>query len=223
LALYPKAIKRLIPAGPNDPRIEAAGLVFHVAVSEAASLHDWFDGPSNGVEAHFYVRRDGTVEQYRDTAYEADAQGAGNSWGSHLPLAGMLSVETQGMGSGEWTPEQIAALKELIVWAATEHGFPVALATSPTSGGIGYHCQFAAWNPNGHSCPGPDRVRQFRAVLVPWFPVALAPAAPPHKSKVDKFRDRLTALVKAAKPGSRRREQLTKARNALPGGKNRKG
>ena len=40
------------------------GDVFHVAVSEAKSLHDFFMN-NGGIESTGYIRRDGTIEQYR--------------------------------------------------------------------------------------------------------------------------------------------------------------
>ncbi len=157
----------MIAPGANDPRIDAVGILFHVAVNEGPSLYDYFAHRSGGIESHFYIRRDGTIEQYRDTAYEADANGEGNSFGS--PRRGFLSVETQGMEFGRWTDEQVASLKRLTVWAAHEHGFPLVKATAWDGHGVGYHRLYREWNKNGHTCPGPDRVAQFNEVFVPWL------------------------------------------------------
>ncbi len=79
MALCPFAVKKLIPPGANDPRIKATQVILHVAVSEGESLYDFFAHRSGGIESHFYVRRDGTIEQYRDTAFEADANYTANS------------------------------------------------------------------------------------------------------------------------------------------------
>lgn len=177
MALYPKAKLELIKPGANDPAIKAVGIVYHVAVSTSDDIRSVFtDG--RGIESHFYVRFDGSVLQYRDTAFEADAQFAGNSFGT--PRKGLISVETEGLGSGTWTAAQVTALKELTVWAAKTHGFKVVKATAWNSGGVGYHSQFIEWNTSNHSCPGPDRVKQFATVFVPWFPHAFdAPAVKP--------------------------------------------
>lgn len=168
MAIYPNAIKKLIRPGSHDPRMDACGIVFHVAVSKSDSLHTFFlhDG---GIESHFYVRYDGTVEQYRDTAWEADAQSKGNSFFRHGRRVGFISVETEGMGPGTWTKAQVESLQALTLWAAAEHGFPLRKCPGPYSPGVGYHRLFSAWNPNHHSCPGPDRVRQFDRVFVPWL------------------------------------------------------
>lgn len=159
MSLYPRAIKKLIAPGANDPRIKPTCVILHVAVSEGASLYSYFNGPSGGVESHFYVRRDGTVEQYRDTDYQADAQ-LGSAWNQ-------ISVETQGMGSGEWTPAQLTALRDLIRWAASTHGFSIRLNDSEANPrGVGWHAQYRSWSGgDGRTCPGPDRVKQIPALV----------------------------------------------------------
>lgn len=162
MALYSPAIKRLIPPGPNDPRITARVLILHIAVSESASLYDWFNGRSGGVESHFYIRRDGTVEQYRDTAFEADANTDANRFA--------ISIETQGMEHGEWTPEQVAAIKALIDWCHDVHDIPKTVPKSWDGSGVGFHTQFPGrWDKRGASCPGPDRKRQYWDDIVPWL------------------------------------------------------
>lgn len=170
MAIYRKALQKLIKPGPTDPRVDVmVGTVAHVAVSMADSLHDWFDGPSGGVESHFYIRLDGVVEQYRDTAYEADAQGAGNSWLAGGKRYGFISYETEGMGSGKWSAAQLASIKELILWGESVHHYPMVKATSPHGPGHGYHALFDAWNRDHHACPGADRIKQFNNELVPWL------------------------------------------------------
>ena len=162
MALYPKAIKKLIAPGPNDPKIKARIAILHVAVSEQPSLYPYFNGPSGGVESHFYVRRDGIVEQYRDTAYQADANTDANDFA--------ISIETQGMASGQWTAAQLASIKALLVWCNQVHGIPLVKCPTWNGSGVGYHTQFpGTWDKRGASCPGPDRIKQFYNVLVPWM------------------------------------------------------
>jgi hypothetical protein len=43
------------------------------------------------------------------------------------------------------------------------------MCPTPTSAGFGYHRMFDAWNPHGHSCPGPDRVAQWEQTIGPWI------------------------------------------------------
>lgn len=172
---YPPATQKLITPGSNDPRIQPVGVVLHVAATEALSLYNWFNGPSGGIESHLYLRYNGSWEQYRDFEHEADAQYLGNSWVSGAHRNGFISVETQGLGAGRWTPEQMESITEFLLWASREFGFPlrkvlVAQPSSPAQGGVGYHTQFGSWsNVSGKTCPGPDRIQQFHDVLVPWM------------------------------------------------------
>src|SRR5690554_5572639 len=109
----------------------------HVAVSEAASLHGFFSGAA--VCSHFYVRKDGTVEQYIDTIYESHADLHGND--------STISVETQGglrNENGEpWTQAQVIALTNLWKWARDTHGIANKLATgtetNEASAGLSWH------------------------------------------------------------------------------------
>lgn len=164
MAVYPQAVKRLIEPGSNDPRITPRVAILHVAVSEQPSLYDYFAHRSGGIESHFYVRRDGTVEQYRLTEYQADANLAANDFA--------VSIETQGMGAGEWTPEQIEAIKRLLLWLNEAEGIPLRRCDGPYGSGVGYHTMWGApspWTPVAKSCPGPDRIKQFDRIIVPWL------------------------------------------------------
>ena len=163
----PGAIVKNIPPGANDPGIKPVGGVLHVAVSEAESLYPYFNGPSGGVESHFYVRRDGKFEQYRSIYFEADANYKGNSFNRGGETCGLISIETQGMGAGEWTDAQIATMKNIMLWANAEADVPLEVIKTWDGDGWGYHIMFGApgpWTPAaGKTCPGPDRIKQFKS------------------------------------------------------------
>lgn len=160
MALYPAAVKRLIPPGKTDPRITPKAAILHVDAGNADSLYHWFNGPSGGVESHFHIKRTGVVEQYRDTDYEADAQMG--------PARGSVSIETQGLAAGQWTPEQVAALVALLKWLSTVHPIPLRLNTTETPEGIGWHSQYPSWTGgDGRTCPGVDRIPQIRTQIMP--------------------------------------------------------
>jgi hypothetical protein len=164
MPLYPPAIKKLIPPGSSDPRIKARVVILHVRAGTGPSLYDYFNGPSGGIESHFYIRFDGTCEQYRDTAFQADANLDANDFA--------LSVETEGLGDGKWTPDQLDAIKDLLLWAHRVHGIPLRKIQAWNGSGVGYHTLFGApshWTPVAKSCPGPNRIVQFDEVLVPWM------------------------------------------------------
>ena len=168
----PGAIVKNIPPGANDPGIIPVGGVCHVAVSEQESLYPFFNGPSGGIESHFYVRRDGKVEQYRSIYFEADANYKGNSFVRGGKRCGLLSIETQGMGPGEWTPEQLDAIKRIMLWANAEADMPLQVIDSWDGDGWGYHTMWGSpsqWTPHVKSCPGPDRIVQFKDILTPWL------------------------------------------------------
>lgn len=173
MAIYPGAIRKLIP---RHNRIRSGGQVrmnLHVAVSEAASLHGYFSGV--GVCSHFYVRKDGTVEQYIDTAYKSSADLEGNS--------STISVETQGglrnAQSEPWTQAQLVALAGLFAWAVKTHGIPARLARDSRPGesskGLSWHrLGIDPWrvsggmkysNSRGKVCPGDAKIAQIPTIL----------------------------------------------------------
>lgn len=167
--VIPSAIQKPIPQTESDPDIIPVGAVFHVAVSEASSLHDFFEH-DGGIESTGYIRRDGTIEQYRPLTVECDAQFTGNSWiGGDGKRYGLTSWETQGMGTGEWTPQQIVAIQKIITFLHVQWSVPLRVNPGPNAAGFGYHCLFDAWNLDHHTCPGPDRVAQFKRVIVPFL------------------------------------------------------
>lgn len=161
MALYPGAIKKLIPPGSNDPRITPRLVLLHVAVFVGPSLYPYFKYRSGGIESHFYIRFDGTVEQYRDTDYEADANYKAN------PRA--ISIETEGMADGVWTIQQLESIKKLLLWCHEVHDIPLRRPRLWNGSGVSYHSRFPQWSPVAKSCPGYKRIRQFKVTLVPWM------------------------------------------------------
>lgn len=155
MARYPGAVWRPIPPGPNDPVITPTIVILHVAVSRADSLHDYFNGPSGGIESHFYVQPDtlrnghpGGVEQYRDTGREADANFRANSFtGPGGKLCGAISVETAGMEHGEWSESALNRIKALLLWAREVHGIPLRPTPGPFEPGVSYHVMWGAPGP----------------------------------------------------------------------------
>jgi hypothetical protein len=180
---YPAARWRPVPVGSNDPPITPVLVILHVSAVETPSLFGYFDGPSGGIESHFYIAYDGTVEQYRDTNREADANFQANSWVADGRRLGAISIETEGLAGGTWTAQQLAAIKALLTWLHREHGIPLRLATGVHGTGVGWHVMFGAgpltysWsNAAGKVCPGPRRIQQFHTELLPW----MQNPTPPH-------------------------------------------
>lgn len=113
-------------------------LIIHTAVSNASSMFGFFNEPGRATP-HFYVNRDGAVEQFIDTAHGSSA----NLEGNH----DCITVETWDGGTGPWspgpefTPKQVEALARLAAWCYTTHGIPLERLPSslPGTQGVGWH------------------------------------------------------------------------------------
>lgn len=131
---YPPALRREIASkvrsrGSSKPN----AFVLHIAVSESDSLFGFFANPRVGC-SHFYLRRDGMLEQYLPIASKSMADVEGN----HRAV----SVETQGgLRQEPWTDRQVETLSQLAAWLHREHGIPLRLMENsrPSTAGLGYH------------------------------------------------------------------------------------
>jgi hypothetical protein len=200
MARYPGATWRPLSAEyvPGRKIVEYNRVNLHVAVSEALSLHPFFNAPKRA-SCHFYVLKNGKVEQYIDTAYMAEADLEGND--------ATISIETQGgvkNPNGEpWTDAQVVALAKLFAWLVKTHGFAVRLATDSKIGssshGLSWHRLGIDGNfpalPSilagrtqrgggmryslsaGKACPGDAKIKQVPGILA-MAKVILTPPAP---------------------------------------------
>lgn len=168
MAWYPGALRKPIVRNFGGRRRSTRCIVNHVDAGAAASLQGWFNNPAAGASSHFYVKYDGTIEQYVDSDLIAWTQRAAN--------ATAVGIETQGLGSGRWTPAQAAALAALNRWLCELYGLPmVDMGTSrPGARGLGMHrygidpyraSGGEVWGPRGKACPGHDRVAQFPEIV----------------------------------------------------------
>lgn len=141
MAIYPGAKKLLIPKWNKVAIARHRRMNLHVAVSERDSLHSMFSS-SNSACSHFYVAKDGTVEQYIDTKYRSASDMNGND--------STISVETQGglgnsskLNAEKWTDAQFDALVKLWKWARDEHDIKNQVAkntqTNDNSAGLSWH------------------------------------------------------------------------------------
>lgn len=146
MARYPAGEFRLVerygPGGSaHRPDFTPRRLIFHTAVTtNTPSNHAFFNTPGNATP-HFFVGRDGEVEQYIDTKFGSGANLDGNhdcvtveSWDGLTPQ--------MPVGAGpRWTDEQVEALALLAVWCLATHDIPLARLPSsrPGTRGIGWH------------------------------------------------------------------------------------
>lgn len=169
---YPGATRRLIPPGVNDPAIIPIGIIWHVDAGDSKSLYGYFRDKSGGIESHMHFPKIGGPEQYRDFGHEADANLKANSFVINGKRYGFISCETQGLGSGEWNANQLTQMKLFMLWCRANLQIALSKCVGPFSPGVGYHTMWGApseWTPVAKDCPGPDRIKQFNNVLVPWM------------------------------------------------------
>jgi len=169
MAWYPRAKKlELQPESDAQPAIRPTQLIFHsiVAAWTARRTYEfWRD--STTLESHFgigYGERD--IAQYIGTETRADANAGANR---RADGTGAISVETasNSTATDPWNASQVEELIELGVWAHRTHGIPLRICRSHSDPGFGFHSMFPQWSTSGTACPGPARIKQFRAVVFP--------------------------------------------------------
>lgn len=126
------------------------------------SLWGFFKG--SALESHFFVDKDGRIEQYVAGDRTADANFRANSWA--------LSIETADDGNPDktpWTPQQIESLARILVWANKFWGVPLRLTQNTRDSGVNGHSSHGApslWTPaRGKTCPGVARKKQIPDVI----------------------------------------------------------
>lgn len=123
------------------------------------SLYGYFGRADVSVESHFFVRLDGTIEQYIDTNVRADANRYAN--------VRAVSIETEDEGNPNqrpWSQAQQDALVRLMDWLCEVHSVPRKQCPAWDAPGIGWHSMWGApsnWTPaTGKTCPGNARIPQ---------------------------------------------------------------
>jgi hypothetical protein len=194
------------PLGPQtQARMSRHDIVcFHTMVGSLAGTSSMFhrDG-YGGTESHFGVAGDGTVRQWQDTDYVAEA----NLNGNHR----IISIETADYGEPAfgkwdtansalvpaWTGAQIQALAEITAACCDAYDIPIALVPDslPTRRGIAYHRQgIDPWRvadgelwsaARGKACPGDRRIAQVPRVIELARSLAGLPPADPTTTEVD--------------------------------------
>jgi hypothetical protein len=98
-------------------------------------LYGWFNNPSAKVSAHFWIAKNGLIEQYVDTSRQA--------WHGMSLNSRYVGVETEGCPPNnpteDLTQAQINAFGRLYAEGARVHGWANALANADGQRGLGYH------------------------------------------------------------------------------------
>jgi hypothetical protein len=168
-----------------QPRMARYNLVLiHTAVGSFEGTYSYFknSGGYSGAESHFMTGGAGEIDQYQDTAHQAEANGAANDEA--------ISVENADMGPGfaawntndgnavpAFTPQQVEANAQICAWAHRTHGIPLELIpdSKPGRRGIGYHRLGVPgymvpgaekWSSaTGKVCPGNRRIAQIPQII----------------------------------------------------------
>jgi hypothetical protein len=104
-------------------------------------MHSFFN-VSGRATPHFYVGRDGELEQYIDTDHGSSANLDGNHDCITVETWDGFPVTWGGGGNGPpWTEAQIRTLARLAAWCNTTHDIPLVQLPSsrPGTRGIGWH------------------------------------------------------------------------------------
>lgn len=132
---YPSAKWRPIARNfTNRPRARTRGVILHTTASKTAtSMFGWFSNLLAKASSHVHIADDGTIEQYVDLDRIAWTTGAASNT--------TIGIETQGDGTDPWTPAQLAALEDFLVYVCRRYKIPARMMTSSRSSekGIGWH------------------------------------------------------------------------------------
>ena len=168
MPLCPFATVRLLTRRAGGPAISATQIVVHTMEATLAATDTRFRRPDAAGRSHFGVGHDGMIVQWIDTAEPADV--------AHLAAhrsdgTGAVSVTTEGYGTQVWSAAQLDALVRLHVWLMRTHpAIGRRLCRSSTDPGLGHHVLFGSpgpWTPHVSSCPGPERITQWRHLVIP--------------------------------------------------------
>lgn len=175
MAWYPGAVRK--PVTRFTTKMKPNRVNLHTAVSSTTSLFSYFNQPGK-VCSHFYVREDGTVEQYVDTSIRAAADLQGNADTISIETwDGYRRLWTSSADLPEWTTRQLVALAQLLRWISEVHNIPLTpLGNSlPGSRGVSYHrLGVNPWRVSGgllystaygKVCPGDRRIAQIPMLL----------------------------------------------------------
>lgn len=179
MAIYPGAVWSPLPENATQGSITPTQFIIHTAVDHPgpSNIPGYFARTDVSVESHFWIPLDGKTVQMMDTNVRADANLKGNSRA--------ISVETEDEGDPEanpWTPAQLEALIDLMLWVEETHGVPMEIMPEWDAPGIGWHSMWGfgdgryhtggyrtnPWtNSTGKTCPGRTRIEQIFSDVLP--------------------------------------------------------
>lgn len=190
MAVCPFAHWRPLGSGHPDPMTRHDLVILHTmgGGSLASTDRNFHVNGYGGLESHFGVGADGTIYQWVDTAYVADANLDANPRAISIETAdsGTAYPSWKGSDVPAWNAAQLAAIVRLVRWICDVHRIPKATVPDSRSSrrGIAGHRQGVDSSPAGQAgyrkpggehwstvlgkvCPGDRRYAQIRSVIVP--------------------------------------------------------
>lgn len=164
--LCPLAVYRPV-VNHGGPMGSVRGLCMHVQEGDG-SLFGYFDNPASQVSSHFWMAKNGYMEQYLEVPTHVNSHDGETAWAEAAGNPNYLSVETEGFATENLTTIQLVRLAALVNWCAAMYAMPVVGPVEHGAAGFTPHC-----NPDGtpdpgwgnHTCPGPIRLSQMHTVL----------------------------------------------------------
>jgi N-acetylmuramoyl-L-alanine amidase len=131
------------------------GLILHHQAGNG-SLFNFFNRSSSQVSAHFWVSKNGLIEQYVDTSRVA--------WHGRSLNSRYVGVETEGCPTNPWaepmTSAMVNSLARLYAEGRDRHGWSNALANADGQRGFGFHRMAVATG-----CPCDVRLNRRQEIL----------------------------------------------------------
>lgn len=166
---YPAAEWKPLPENQTQPLIVPRIGILH-SQAGLGSLRNFF-GRSSNLESTFWIGTSGVVEQYGDLNRRMDANYKANPFAFSIETENHAEYVHSGAWDDDpWSPEQVASITKLLVWASKEWNIPRRLTPTWDGSGYGWHIQFGTpgyWTPVAKACPGRRRIEQFRRVVIP--------------------------------------------------------
>lgn len=142
------------------------------------SLWGWFGNSASRVSAHFWIAKNGTIEQYVDTSRVA--------WHGMSLNARYVGIETEGCPGGRDEPltdAQISAFARVYAEGHRRHGWPNAAISRDGDRGLGFHRMAV-----NTACPCPARLNARPLILSRAFGGAPPPPPPQPPGQVPPMR-----------------------------------
>jgi hypothetical protein len=209
----------LHPENERAPLIVPRAVILHTAVDAVGhtDLAAYEDREDVGSRVHFFIHRDGAIDQLLDTNRRGAAGGISDAWALHVETED--DSARRGSDVLPLTDDQTFSFIRVCDWAIREHStIPRRRCTSSSGAGahgIGYHSQpmrerweyklaNGIWRNSwtsyqGKVCPGDAKIAQYESVILPALlgHTSPTPAPPVHPEDPDVTPEECSAAIEA--------------------------